>query len=73
MYSRVNESLDDGHSALGELLLGISTGGVGNVDSVVDVDVVLEGDVLDLDAGSLSVSALLLLTTPTAEPLPVHH
>ena len=28
-YSRVNESLDNGHSGLGELLLGVSTGGVG--------------------------------------------
>jgi len=26
---RVNESLDNGHSGLGELLLGVSTGGVG--------------------------------------------
>jgi hypothetical protein len=28
-YLRVDESLDNGHSALGELLLGVSTGSVG--------------------------------------------
>lgn len=59
--SRVNESLDNGHSALGELLLGVSTGSVGNVDGVVDVDIVLEGDVLDLDAGVLSALTLMVL------------
>ena len=28
-HQRVDETLDDGHTALGELLLGVSTGGVG--------------------------------------------
>jgi hypothetical protein len=28
-HVRVDESLDNGHSALGELLLGVSTGSVG--------------------------------------------
>ena len=48
---RVDQSLDDRHSSLGELLLGISAGSVGDVDGVVDVDVVGERDVLDLDPG----------------------
>lgn len=29
IHVRVDESLDNGHSALGELLLGVSTGSVG--------------------------------------------
>ena len=45
----VDESLDNGHSALGELLLGVSTGSVGSVDSVADIDVVGQRDVLDLN------------------------
>ena len=49
--ARVDQSLDDRHSSLGELLLGISASGVGDVDGVVDVDVVGERDVLDLDPG----------------------
>jgi hypothetical protein len=28
-HQRVDETLDDGHTALGELLLGVSAGGVG--------------------------------------------
>lgn len=48
-HSRVDETLDDRHASLGELLLGITAGSVGNVDGVVDVDVVGEGDVLHLD------------------------
>ena len=54
---RVDQSLDDGHASLGELLLGITAGGVGNVDSVADVDVVDKGDVLDLNAAG-SVQSL---------------
>ena len=45
----VDETLDDGHLRLLELLLGITASGVGKVDSVTDLDVVGQGDVLDLD------------------------
>jgi hypothetical protein len=48
-HSRVDETLDDRHASLGELLLGITAGSVRDVDGVVDVDVVGEGDVLHLD------------------------
>ena len=45
----VNQSLNNGHLCLLELLLGITTSGVGKVDSVTDLDVVGQRDVLDLD------------------------
>lgn len=47
--SRVDESLNDRHSSLGELLLGVSTSSVRHVDGMLHVDVVDEGDVLDLN------------------------
>lgn len=49
LNSRVNETLDNGHAALGELLLGVTASSVGDVDSVADVDVVSQRDVLDLN------------------------
>jgi len=58
-HEGVDQSLNDGHSSLGELLLGVSASSVGNVDGMVDVDVVGQGDVLDLD----------LLRVPFAEEL----
>lgn len=56
--SRVDETLDNGHAALGELLLGVAASSVGDVDSVADVDVVSQRDVLDLNTVSLA-NALL--------------
>lgn len=50
-HSRANESLDDWHLGLAELLVGISAGGVWEPDWVADLDVVLEGDVLALCGG----------------------
>ena len=52
--SRVNETLDNGHAALGELLLGVAASSVGDVDSVADVDVVSQRDVLDLNTVRLA-------------------
>ena len=43
----VDQSLNNGHLGLLELLLGVTTGGVGEVDSMTDLDVVREGDVVD--------------------------
>ena len=45
----VNQSLNDRHLRLLELLLGVTAGGVGEVDSMADLDVVGKGDVLYLD------------------------
>ena len=45
----VDQSLDNGHLGLLELLLGISSSGVGHVDGVSDLDVISEGDVLHLN------------------------
>ena len=45
----VDQTLDDRHLCLLELLLGITAGGVREVDSMADLDVVGEGDVLDFD------------------------
>jgi hypothetical protein len=50
----VNQSLDDGHLCLLELLLGITASSVGQVDSMTDLDVVREGNVLHFDTGSKS-------------------
>ena len=49
----VDQSLDNGHLSLLELLLGITASGVGEVDGVADLDVVGQGDVLDLDTREL--------------------
>ena len=38
-HEGVDESLDDGHSGLGELLLGVSTGGVGWTSVLAAIDV----------------------------------
>lgn len=51
-FAPVDETLDDGHLCLLELLLGVTACGVGNVDSMSDLNIVSEGDVLDLDAGA---------------------
>ena len=45
----VNQSLNDGHLRLLELLLGVTAGGVGKVDGMADLDVVGQRDVLDLN------------------------
>ena len=52
----VHQSLDDGHLGLLELLLGITTGSVREVDGVMDLDIVMEGDVFYFDA-EIRVSA----------------
>lgn len=46
----VYQSLDDGHLGLLELLLGITTSSVRKVDGVVDLNVVMEGDVFYFDS-----------------------
>ena len=51
----VNQSLNDGHLRLLELLLGITASGVGEVDGVTDLDVVGEGDVVHIDAVRTSI------------------
>ena len=48
----VDQSLNDGHLGLLELLLGITASGVGEVDGVADLDVVGERDVLDFDTSN---------------------
>ena len=45
----VNQPLDNGHLSLLELLLGVTAGSVWKVDGMADLDVVGEGDVLDLN------------------------
>ena len=46
----VNETLNDGHLRLLELLLGITAGGVGKVDGVADLYVIRKGDIVNVDA-----------------------
>merc|ERR1712093_278977 len=48
-HQGADESLDDGHLSLAELLASISAGGVGEPDWVADLDVVLQGDILAID------------------------
>ena len=50
----VNQSLDNGHLCLLELLLGITASSVRQIDSVADLDVVREGNVLHFDTGPRS-------------------
>lgn len=45
----VYQSLNNGHLSLLELLLGITTSGVGEVDGVAGLNVVSQRDVLDLN------------------------
>lgn len=45
----VHKTLNNGHLCLLELLLSITTGGVGEVDGVTDLDVIGEGNVLYLN------------------------
>lgn len=46
----VDETLNDGHLSLLELLLGVSASGVGDVDGMAGLDVIGQGDILDFDA-----------------------
>ena len=48
----VHQSLDNGHLGLLKLLLGVTAGGVRKVDGVVDLDVVVEGDIFDFDTST---------------------
>ena len=48
-HAPVNQSLNNGHLRLLELLLGVTAGGVGKVDGMTDLDVVGQRDVLDLN------------------------
>lgn len=49
----VDETLDDGHLSLAELLVGVTAGSVGEEDGVANLDVVSQGDILDLNIGSV--------------------
>lgn len=48
-YAPINQSLNNGHLRLLELLFGITAGGMGNVDGMADLDVVGQRDVLHLN------------------------
>jgi hypothetical protein len=48
----VHQSLDNGHLGLLKLLLGVTASGMRKVDGVVDLDVVVEGDIFYFDAGT---------------------
>ena len=56
----VNETFDDGHLRLLELLLCITTGSVREVDCVADLDVIGQRDVLDLNTMSAINKGYLL-------------
>ena len=49
MCAPVNQSLDDGHLRLLELLFGVTTSRVRKIDGMADLNVVREGDILHLD------------------------
>ena len=53
----VHQSLDNGHLGLLELLLGVTTSGVGEVDGMMYLYVVVEGDILYFDS-EIRVSAV---------------
>ena len=56
LNARVDETLDDRHLRLLELLLGVAAGGVRQVNSMTRLNVVRERDILDLDTIILSVN-----------------
>ena len=59
LNARVDETLDDRHLRLLELLLLVAAGRVGEVDSMARLDVVRQGDVLNLNTvARISVSLL---------------
>lgn len=74
-HERVDQALNDGHLSLLELLLGVAAGGVGEVDSMADLDVVGQGDVLDFDTVPRSIRPMCaelrnsLLGVPLAKKL----
>lgn len=49
MNAPVDQSLDNGHLSLLELLLSISASSVGEVHGMADLDVIGQGDVLNLN------------------------
>lgn len=53
IYVPVDEALNDGHLSLSELLVGVSTSGVGEEYGVANLDVISQGDILDLNIGSI--------------------
>jgi len=58
-HQGVGETLDDWALGLSESLLGVSSGGVGDVDRSSDLNVIGQGDISDLD----------ILVTPLVEEL----
>ena len=53
----VHQSLDNGHLSLLELFLSVTTSGVREIDGMMNLDVVVEGDVFYFDPGT-SLSAV---------------
>ena len=45
----VDQSLDNGHLSLLELLLSVTASSVGEVDGMADLDVIGQGDILNLN------------------------
>ena len=56
----VDQSLDNGHLSLLELLLGVTASSVGEIYSMADLDIVGQGDILALDAAPISFVNLYL-------------
>lgn len=48
----VDQSLDNGHLGLFELLLGVTTSSMREINGMVDLDIVVEGDILYFDSGT---------------------
>jgi len=72
----VNQALNNRHLCLLELLLGIATSGMGEVDGMANLDVVSQGDILDFDTNkavnkhaSLEFAQHSLLGVPLAKKL----
>ena len=65
----VDQTLNNRHLRLLELLLGITASGVGKVDGVTDLDVIGEGDVLDFDTfvGPIDISSRRRHTEPDSD------
>jgi hypothetical protein len=59
----VYKAFNDGHLSLLELLFSVSTGGMGKINSMTDLDVVCQRNVLDFDAATRNSKSLLVTET----------
>jgi len=66
-YAPVNQTLDDRHLSLLELLFGVTASGVGDVDSMAHLDVIGERNILHLTLQSDKIATLVSISPITPD------